>query len=93
VRSLRSFLLGVAAIGLPAYVAAAAIALSAQVGARDLDLAVGPVVLVVVAREGNETSTALGPGLAIVALAGGLANAVAASLLARRARSRADRLH
>jgi hypothetical protein len=72
-----------------AYAVAAAAAVIVQAGGGVLDVHVGPLVLVAVERSGAVTSTMFGPGLLAVAALGGLANAAAAALLARRARRRA----
>lgn len=87
-RPLRAFLLGTAAIGGTAYVIAAAAALVAAATATSLDAALGPLVLVAVEQRSGETVTTLGAGLLAVALAGGLANLVAALTLERRRRDR-----
>jgi hypothetical protein len=93
VRPLRAFVLGFVGVGLLAYVAAAALALSAEVGGRSLDLGLGPLSLVVVERSGSSTSLTFGAGLVVIALVGGVANAVAAAVLARRARRRQHGIH
>jgi hypothetical protein len=86
VRALKAFVLGVLGVGLLAYVAAAVVALAASVGGSDLDVRIGPLSIVSVERVADATSLGLGVGLVVVALVGGLANAVAAALIARRAR-------
>ena len=88
-RALRAFLLGTLAIGVVAYAAAAALAVAAQAGDRSLDLALGPVVAVSVVEHAQTTTTTFGPGLVLLALAGGLANLVLASLIRRRAERQA----
>jgi hypothetical protein len=89
-RALRAFVLGAVAAGVVAYAVAAALAVTAQAGERTLELALGPLGLVTVARDGPTTVTTFGAGLVVVACVGGLANLAAALLLARRARCRGD---
>lgn len=91
-RSLRAFLLGALAIGLVAYAAAAAIAVAAQAGDRSLDLALGPVVVVSVVERADGTTTTFGPGLVLLAVAGGLANLMLAAFIRRRAERQAHRV-
>ena len=91
-RPLRAFLLGSIAMGALAYALLATLALSAQRGGRTLDLALGPLQLVAVAREGTAVVTTFGPGLVALAAVGGLANLVAASVLHRRSDGRPDRV-
>ena len=91
-RALRAFLLGALAIGLLAYVAAAALAAAAQAGNRAFTLGLGPVELVSVVEHGSTTATTFGVGLLLLALAGGLANVALATLIARRPRRGGDPL-
>ena len=85
--ALRAFALGLAACALVAGSAAAAVGVTADVrGWAPFELAVGPLSLLSFERTGASTSFELGPGLLAVALAGGLANALAAALLLRRRR-------
>ena len=91
-RALKAFLLGAFAVGVVAYALAAALAVTAQAGGRTLDISLGPLVLVVVARHGPETAMTFGPGLLALAVAGGLANAAAAGAVSRRADGRSDRV-
>ena len=83
-RALRAFLLGALAVGVLAYAVSAALAVTAQAGGRTIDLALGPLTLVAVSREGAETVTTFGVGLVLLALAGGLANLAAAHVVRRR---------
>jgi hypothetical protein len=92
VRSLKAFLLGATAVGALAYALLATLALSAQRGGRTLDLALGPLQLVAVAEEGTAVVTTFGPGLVALAVVGGLANLVAASVLRHRSGGRPDRV-
>ena len=82
--ALRAFVLGTLAIGVLAYALAAALAVAALAGRRTLDLAFGPLAIVSVTTERSATVTTFGPGLIVLALAGGVVNLVAAWLLARR---------
>jgi hypothetical protein len=86
VRALKAFLLGVAAGAVLAYTAAATAALVVSAASGELQLAIGPVELLVVERTGVGTETTFGAGLIGVALVAGVANAAAASVLALRAR-------
>jgi hypothetical protein len=83
-RALKAFVLGAVATGILAYAIAAALAIAAQAGDRALDIALGPVVVVSVVVDGPSAVTTFGPGLLLIALAGGLLNLVAARLIARR---------
>lgn len=85
-RAVRAFVLGVAALGVPAAVGALAAGALAQAAATELDLALGPVTYVSVVRTPDGIVTTLGLGVLLIALAGGVANAVASVILARRRR-------
>jgi hypothetical protein len=80
-------LLGAAAVGALAYAAATTVALAVAASGGELAFGVGPFDVVNVQRlaEGGSATT-LGPGIIVVAAVGGLANAVAAAVLARRSR-------
>ena len=91
-RALRAFLLGAFAVGVLAYAVSAALAVTAQAGGRTLDLALGPVTVVAVSREGAQTVTTFGVGLVLLALAGGLANLAAAHVIRRRSGPGGDRV-
>ena len=82
--SVRAFLLGAAATGVVAYVFAAALALVAAAGGSTIRLGVGRIVLVSVASGAHSSTTVLGSGLLVVALAGGVLNLVTARVLRRR---------
>jgi hypothetical protein len=69
-----------------AYALAATVAVLAQSGGRTVDVRVGPLVLVAVQRVGTATATTFGSGLLAAAVLGGIVNALAAALLARRLR-------
>lgn len=86
-RPLKAFGLGLVAFGVLAYAGAAIVAflgVAGSVGA--LRVAAGPLLLVEVVRADGASETTFGPGLLALALAGGLANAVAAAVLDRRRR-------
>jgi hypothetical protein len=92
VRALRAFVLGAFAIGLVAYAAAAALAAAAQAGDRSLDLALGPVVVLSVMHRAGTTTTTFGPGLLLLAVAGGVLNLTLAAFIRRRAERQAHRV-
>lgn len=83
---LRAFAIGTVAVGLAAYVLAAGAAVASASAGLAFRAAVGPVLLVAVEHEGATSVSTLGAGLTLVALAGGLVNAVAALLLGRATR-------
>jgi hypothetical protein len=87
VRLLRAFLLGAAAVGAMVYAAATTVALAVAAAGGELALGVGPLVAVAVEPlpEGGSATT-LGPGIAALAVAGGLINAAAAVVLSRGSR-------
>jgi predicted outer membrane protein len=88
--ALKALLLGGCAVGALAYVVIALLALAAQAGGRTLDVALGPLLLVAVGEEQGATVTTFGPGIVLVALAGGLANVAAARVLRRRSKNRGN---
>ena len=90
--ALKAFLLGSLAFAVVGYAAAAALAVAAQAGGATVDVAVGPLVVVSVSLEGAARVTTFGPGILVIALAGGIANVAAAQLIRRRAGRRADRV-
>lgn len=85
-RTVRALALGAAAVGVLAYAAAAAAAIIVQAGRSELNVRVGPLVLVAVERSEGVATTTFGTGLLALALLGGVLNAVMAELLARRSR-------
>jgi hypothetical protein len=89
-RSLKAFVLGMLAAGVVTYAVAGALAVSAQVSGRALELGLGPLHLVSVVTRGTATTTTFGPGLAVVAVLGGLLNLVAAWAVQRRAEREVD---
>lgn len=91
-RALKTFLLGVVAVGVVAYTVAAALVVVAQAGGRTLHLSLGPLLLASVGREGRATVTAFGPGLVAAAILGGLVNLTAAELIRNRSRRQGDRV-
>lgn len=86
-RYLKAFLLGTLAAGV---LAGAAIALLSAVAASgavsDLHLAAWGVVLVQVETAARVTETTIGPGLAVLATLGGVANVLVLAAFARRSR-------
>jgi hypothetical protein len=85
VRLVRAFVLGVAALGIPAAAAALVAGTIAQAAQAELELSLGQVLLVSVVRTADGSVTTLGLGVPLIALAGGLLNVAAGLLLARRA--------
>lgn len=83
---LRAFVIGTVAVGLVAYVLAAGAAVAAASAGLTFRAAAGPLLLVAVEHDGADSVSTLGAGLTLVALTGGLANAVAALLLGRAGR-------
>lgn len=91
-RALKAFLLGALAVGVVGYALVAALAVTAQAGGRALDIALGPLTVISVTQAGTETVTTFGPGLVVLALAGGLANLAAARLVRHRSGHSGDRV-
>lgn len=85
-RSLRAFVLGVAALGIPALVGALAVGTLAQAAETELALALGPLTYVSVARTADGAVTTLGLGILVIGLVGGVANVVASVVVCRRRR-------
>ncbi len=81
-------MLGAAAVGVTTYVAAAALAVTLSVAGGTARVQFGPVVFLVVERDGGATATTFGVGLALVTLLGGCVNAVAAAVVERKRRNR-----
>lgn len=82
---LTALLLGSAAAGLLAVAAVAGIGVAVDaVGGRGGSIAIGPLLVAAWERSGSGSATTFGPGLPVVALAGGLVNAAAAALLRAR---------
>jgi hypothetical protein len=83
--ALIAFVLGTAALGIVASVAGFAVGVAAQAGGwPSFRVGVGPILLFAFTDGKDATSTAFGPGLPLLALVGGLVNAGAAGVLARR---------
>lgn len=80
----KAAVLGALATGLLAYACAVGLAVLAQAGERALGIHAGPLVLVAVERTPGGTATTFGSGLLVVALLGGIVNALLAVALARR---------
>ena len=91
-RALKAFLLGAVAVGVVAYALVAALAVTAQAGGRALEIALGPLAILSVTHGGRSTVTTFGPGLVVLALAGGLANLAAAQLMRYRSGPPDDRV-
>jgi hypothetical protein len=91
-RALKAFVLGTLALGIVGYALAAALAVTAQAGGSTIDVGVGPLRLVSVTLEGATTATTFGPGILALALAGGVANLAAATLIRHRAVRGMDRV-
>jgi hypothetical protein len=91
-RALKAFVLGSLALGIVGYAFAAALAVAAQAGGTTIDVGVGPLLIVSVAREGATEVTTFGPGILVVALIGGVVNLAAAQLLRHRHGSGPDRV-
>ena len=88
--ALKAFVLGTLALAVVGYAAAAALAVAAQASGATLDVGIGPLGLVSVTLAGTTRVTTFGPGILVVALAGGAANVVAAQLIRRGANGRSD---
>jgi hypothetical protein len=84
VPALRALALGAVASGVLAYTAARAIAIAAASGGSTIGIAIGPIVVLEVDQVDGNAITTLGPGLVVVALCGGVLNAVAAIVISRR---------
>jgi hypothetical protein len=85
-RPLRALLLGAAAGAALTYVTAATVALAATAGGVELVAGVGGLRFLEVERDADGSAVTFGVGLVVVPLLCGLVNAVAAMLLASRAR-------
>ncbi|MDH4176647.1 MAG: hypothetical protein OEW31_09675 [Thermoleophilia bacterium] len=87
---LRALALGAVACGVLAYTAATVTAIVAASSGAVLELRIGPVVVLVVEQldDRGGAVTTLGPGLILVALAGGVVNAAAALAIGWRERRR-----
>lgn len=86
--AVRALVIGTVAVAVLAYVVAAGVAVAADSVGTTFRAALGPVLLVAVERDGAASVTTLGPGLTVIALAGGLANLVAALVLEARSSTR-----
>ena len=86
-RLVIAFALGTAALAVLVGVAGLAAGVAADAaGWGSFRVALGPLVVVDFERVGRGSETTLGAGVAVVALAGGAANAGAAALLLRERR-------
>ncbi|MFN8221675.1 MAG: hypothetical protein U0R50_00340 [Gaiellales bacterium] len=81
----KALLMGTVASAIVGYVFAAAVALAVAAQGGELHLAFGPLVLLGVEHQEDGTAVALGPGLLVVAVAGGVVNGAAGLALRRRA--------
>lgn len=82
----KPFLLGFVAFALVVSSAAVALGIVAEEnGWESTRIALGPLELVAFERARGATSMSFGPGLAVLALVGGVLNALAAALVRRRA--------
>ena len=85
-----AFALGAFAFGAFALLGCLAIGAYADAaGRRSLELELAGIQLLAFAREGESTSTTLGPGVALAAVVGGFANAAGAAALIHVRRHRA----
>jgi hypothetical protein len=84
VRQVRALVVGTLATGLVAFVFAVALAVVASAASLAFDARLASVRVVAVEHSGNEVATALGPGLLLLALAGGVLNLLAGEVMARR---------
>ena len=86
-RLVIAFAIGAAALAAVVAVAGLVAGVTADAGGwSSFRVAVGPFVVVEFDRVGRGSETTLGTGVAVVALAGGLANAAAAALMLRGGR-------
>jgi hypothetical protein len=82
-----AFLLGAVAAGIVAGVAVVVVVIVADAAGWDsFRAAIGPLELVAFERRRMETQSTFGPGLGLIAFAGGALNASAAGVLRRRRR-------
>lgn len=91
-RALKSFVLGMVAFGVLGYALSAAVAMTAQVGGRQLDVRVGPLPIVSVALRAGETATTFGIGILVLSVLGGIVNLGCAMVIARRSVGSVDRV-
>lgn len=85
-RSLKAFVLGCAAATVLAYAALATFGVAAQASGTDLVLALAGLTFLEVRSGAHLDTLAVGPGIVLVGLIGGAANALAAAIFGRRAR-------
>ena len=85
-RHLRAFLFGSFAVAVVAWAGLTALAVGLQSTGHALHAHLGPLVFISVSRGADGTETTFGPGLLGLVVVGGLANAVAAGIVARRTR-------
>jgi hypothetical protein len=83
----KAFALGMVALAVLGYTVVTVAAMAAASAGREIEMRLGPIVVVTVDRVAAGTETTYGAGLLLVALLGGALNAAAAAVLAwRRAR-------
>lgn len=87
---LRAGALGALAVGVLAYGVVTVFSVVAMRSGGGFDVRLGPIVIAAVERSGESTTTVYGPGLLLMALAGGLLNGAAARILVRRRRARLE---
>jgi hypothetical protein len=86
-RYVKAFVLGTVAVAVLAGVAAAVLSAVATSGSGpDLELSLGPLLLLSVEHAGGATESTIGAGLGVLALLGGAVNAGALHLIVRRGR-------
>ena len=91
-RALKAFVLGslaIASSGMPSPLRSR---WRRRRAAPPCDVGVGPLPVVSVTVDGATRVTTFGPGILVIALAGGLANVAAAELIRRRAGRQSDRV-
>ncbi len=80
-----AFAFGAAAVGVFAVVLVLVVATLAEASGLDqLQLALGPVVLLAFERSAESSSTTFGPGLIVLPFLGGILNAAGAAMLRNR---------
>jgi len=80
-----AFVLGTLAVGVVASIGGLALGIAAQAGGwSSFRAGIGPLVLVSYERTAAASATSFGAGLPLLALAGGVLNAIGAGVLSRR---------
>lgn len=78
----KAFALGMVALAVLGYAVVTVAAMAAVSAGREIEMSLGPIVVVAVDRVTGGTETTYGAGLLLVALLGGAVNAAAAGALA-----------